>query len=954
MVIRDGLIEAIGADVAIPPDAVIKDMRGKTIYPGLIDIFTNYGLSAAPKKSGSSGQGEKSSNKNKGTNHWNKSVNSDKQAVELIKHNKKMAKALRGCGFTTVVAYPAEGIFKGSGALVQLNNDKINQSILSSNIAQAISFSKGKGFRSRSYPGSTMGCIALIRQTFLDAQWYQEAWTKFKKAPEGQNAPEVNSSLCSLKPYVNGLKPVIMETRDELEVLRAKKIADEFNLNMWILGSGYEYRRLQAIKNTNFKLILPLSFPKEPEVSTRESELNVELHELRHWDMAPENPGRITKVNIPFALTSTSLKKKSEFLSKLRIAVKRGLPANQALMALTETPAEWLQMSHILGSLEKGKLANFIITDGDLFKDKTKILDTWVSGQQFKISELPKVDIRGNWDLKITTKSKTDTGAIVISGKGKKLQAKLRLQNKKSKVKKVSLDDHLIMMIFPGDSSGIKGAARMTGVISKKTITGNGIWGDGDTFAWFAELTKPWKEKQDTTKPQPVKMADFPVVYPEGAFGNTAPPVQPEFLLIKNGTIWTSGPEGIVENGDLLIKNGKIIKIGKNLKAPSNATIINATGKHVSPGIIDAHCHVGITGGGNEATHAITSEVRIKDVINSDDINIYRQLAGGVTSVCTLHGSANPIGGTYAVIKLRWGTLPDEMVLFDAREGIKFALGENVKQSNWGSNPNPRYPQTRMGVMEIIRDAFMAAKDYRQEWKQYKKQSKKNKNLIPPLRNLRHEALLEVLDGKTIIHCHSYRQDEILAMMRLAEELGIKVDVFIHTFEGYKVAAELKKHGSMSTSSTDWWAYKMEADDGIPYNGALMYDQGIVVGYNSDSAELGRRLNTEAAKAVKYGNVPPEEALKFVTLNAAKHLFLEDRIGSLEKGKDADFAIWSHSPLSTYSKCEQTWVDGRKYFDLKQDAILRKKVSKERNTLIQKILCKSIKPEKQDNKGKNK
>jgi N-acetylglucosamine-6-phosphate deacetylase len=394
-----------------------------------------------------------------------------------------------------------------------------------------------------------------------------------------------------------------------------------------------------------------------------------------------------------------------------------------------------------------------------------------------------------------------------------------------------------------------------------------------------------------------------------------------------------------LENTDMLIEKGRIIKIGKKLAVPDNIKVIDADNKHLTPGLIDAHAHIATDGGVNESSQAITAEVRIKDILDCDDINIYRQLAGGVTTICTLHGSANPIGGTYAVIKLRWGAMPEKMLINDAKEGIKFALGENVKQSNW-TNPVPRYPQTRMGVMEIIEDAFRAALDYRQEWQIFRE--KDDPNLMPPRKILRYEKLLDILDRKTIIHCHSYRQDEVLAFLHLADTIGFKVAVFIHILEGYKIATELKNHGAMATTFSDWWTYKMEARDAIPFNGALMYNQGIIVSYDSDSAELARRLNTEAAKAVKYGNVPPDEALKFVTINPARQLFLENRIGSLEVGKDADFVIWSASPLSTFAKCEQTWIDGRKYFDIEEDQHLRDEMAYQKNVLIQKVLKQDI------------
>jgi len=366
--------------------------------------------------------------------------------------------------------------------------------------------------------------------------------------------------------------------------------------------------------------------------------------------------------------------------------------------------------------------------------------------------------------------------------------------------------------------------------------------------------------------------------------------------------------------------------------------VIDATGRHVTPGIIDAHSHLAIAGGVNEGTHALVSEVRIEDVIDPDDINIYRQLAGGTTMAMLIHGSANPIGGQTALVKLRWGETPERMIFDGQQQAIKFALGENVKQNYLPDQYARRYPRSRMGVEQFMADAFRAARDYRSRWKIYEEQRKKQPDLVPPRRDLRQEPLLEVLDGKRQVQCHSYRQDEILAMMRVAEREGFRVGLFIHVLEGYKVADELSRHGAFPTTFSDWWAYKFEVYDAIPYNGALMREQGLTVSFNSDNDELGRRLNLDAAKAVKYGGVPPEEALKFVTLNPAIQLGVASRVGSLEPGKDADFVIWSGSPLSVWSRCEQTWLDGRRYFDREEDLELRRIAESQRAALVQKIL----------------
>ncbi len=481
---------------------------------------------------------------------------------------------------------------------------------------------------------------------------------------------------------------------------------------------------------------------------------------------------------------------------------------------------------------------------------------------------------------------------------------------------------------------GYPGVVRMTANVAAQSLIGNGEWADGKTFVWSAKRTAPFTPEPDTSKPKTPEMASFPPVYPHGEFGRPDLPYLPDAVVVKNATIWTCGSNGKIENGDLVVKKGKIVEVGKGLKIPSDALVIDGTGKHVTPGLIDAHSHMAGTGGLNEAGQAISAEVRIGDVIDSDDISIYRALAGGLTTAHVMHGSANPIGGQCKVIKMRWGMPPDGLKFKGAPPTIKFALGENVKQSNWGDRYITRYPQTRMGVDQIMRDEFRAALDYEKAWKKFEKEG----SGMPPRRDLELDAILEILRGRRFIHCHSYRQDEILMLMRVAEDFGFKVQVFQHILEGYKVADIMAKHGVGGSSFSDWWAYKFEVYDAIPYNGALMYEQGVVVSFNSDSDELARRMNLEAAKAVKYGGVPEQDALKFVTLNPAKQLKVDHRVGSIEPGKDADFVVWSGNPLSTYSICEQTWIDGRKFFDVEEAHELYEQTQQQRAVLIQKAL----------------
>ena len=392
----------------------------------------------------------------------------------------------------------------------------------------------------------------------------------------------------------------------------------------------------------------------------------------------------------------------------------------------------------------------------------------------------------------------------------------------------------------------------------------------------------------------------------------------------------------------MIVRNGKIREIGPNLSTPRGYEVIDATDKHITAGIIDELCHIAICGGVNVASDAVTSEVRIADVVNPEDVNIYRALAGGTTAAQLLHGSANPIGGQAQVIKLRWGEDADGLKFKQAPPSIKFALGENVKQSNWGDEFTSRYPQTRMGVDTIVRDIMLRAREYEESFEKYDDLSRREKQTTaPPRRNYRMDALVEILSQQRFIHAHSYVASEILALMVLAEDFGFTIQTFTHILEGYKVADEMARHGASASSFSDWWAYKFEVFDAIPGNTCLMMDKGVNVSVNSDSGDLIRRLNTEAAKSINYCDMDPLEAIKMVTINPAKQLKIDEFTGSLAEDKDADFVIWNGNPLSIYSKVEQTWIEGRRYFDRQQDEANRQAIAMEKSELIQKILSDS-------------
>src|SRR6202161_4004617 len=435
----------------------------------------------------------------------------------------------------------------------------------------------------------------------------------------------------------------------------------------------------------------------------------------------------------------------------------------------------------------------------------------------------------------------------------------------------------------------------------------------------------------------------------------TPAPEAAPIILIQNATILTVS-HGTIEHGSILIKDGKIAEVGDSVKAPKDAQVIDANGQFVMPGIIDCHSHIAIDGNVNEGSISVSSIANTADVLNPDDVDIYRDLAGGVTTANILHGSANPIGGPTAVIKLRWGHPPAKLPFEGALPGIKFALGENPKHSNFGGRgTEARYPATRMGVEETLRRASAEARDYKAKWDDYDKRvSGGDKNAIPPRRDLRLDPLVEVLEGKRYVHAHCYREDEILMLLRVAKEFGFKIRTLQHVLEGYKVADEIAAAGTGASTFSDWWAYKVEAYDAIPYNAALMTRRGVIVSINSDDAEEATHLNQEAAKTMKYGGLSHDEALKLVTINPAIQLGIDKRVGSIDVGKDADLVIYNHDPLSAYAVVQQTLIDGRVYFDRARDIAERADREKEKKALIEKEKKAAAEKKPEDKKPEDK
>lgn len=953
LVVKDGKITAIGSGLKVPAGAVEVDCKGRFIYPSFIDIYADYGIPDV-QRSAAGGQSRMQQPQletaTKGAYGWNQAIKSDADAYRIFAVDEAKAKPLRDAGFGTVLTHIKDGIARGTGTVVTLADEKENYAIIKEKASAHYSFNKGTS--SQSYPSSMMGMIALLRQTYLDAQWY-----KTKPEKEGLNL--------SLKAWnENQDLPQIFEANDKWNNLRADRIGDEFGVQYIIKAGQNEYQRIKEMKATNATFIVPLNFPMAQDVEDPEAARFVSLDDLKHWEMAPANAAYFEKAGIPFCLTTADLRTVSQFWTNLRKAMTYGLSESKVMEALTKTPAMTLGIYDKVGSLDIGKIGNFLITNGPIFNEKTIVLQNWVQGIKYDVKE-DASSIAGSYTLNVTTPEGKETytldvksaSSVTMVGKDT-MNAKFSFDGKQVKINYAPMAKRQRPAMNNGqmpDSSrrgggGFAGrggamadqslpatATRLSGISSGTDWNGTGTDSLGNPLTWSASLLKLSEVKVEADKKKEVP-AIGKVIYPFEPFGwSEGEQPHQETILIKNATVWTNEKEGVLQNADVLIKNGKIAAVGKNL-TDATAKVIDGTGKHVTPGIIDEHSHIAAASI-NEGGQSVTSEVRIADNLNPDDINIYRQLSGGVTTSHILHGSANVIGGQTQLIKLRWGANDDDLKFKGWPGQIKFALGENVKRSNFSiPGGNNRYPDTRMGVEQVLIDAFTRAKDYQKAWKEYEaNKNKKGIVVVAPRRDLELDALVEILDKKRFITCHSYVQSEINGAMEVANKMGYTVNTFTHILEGYKVADKMLKHGSFASTFSDWWAYKMEVEDAIPYNAAIMQKVGLTVAINSDDAEMARRLNQEAGKIVKYGGVTEEEALKMVTLNPAKMLHVEDKVGSLKVGKDGDVVLWSDNPLSIYAKSLYTIVDGTIYFDRQKDEQMQLDVAAERLRLVRKM-----------------
>ncbi|HEX7118213.1 MAG TPA: amidohydrolase family protein [Longimicrobiales bacterium] len=807
VVVRDGVIAAVGDDVDVPSDAWVIDGAGLTVYPGLIDAFTTLGH---PERRGDGAGDEEQPHSwgpedRPGTFTW-------RSAAHGLDADDERLEQWREAGFTTALTTHADGLFPGQAALIDLAGNRARDMVVEPAVAQRINL------RDRSYSGyprALLGTFAYIKQLYLDARHYDRVWAAYERDPRGKTRPEYDRTLEPLR----SPQPVLFPGQDRKEILRAVRTADEIGAPVIVYGAQRAYQAVDVLAGSGTPALIDLDWPEPARNGDPEAE--PDLATLRAWEHAPSTPAKLHAAGVRFAFYTGGLDDPDDARESVRKAIDAGLPADAALRALTLAPAEILGVADRMGSIEAGKIANLVLADGDLFAPDTKIRTVIVDGRPFDIFQP-------------------------------------------------------------------------------------------------AERTADREDDDETAgKAAPVPMAD-----------DRGPYRDDPVTLIRNATILTVA-NGTIEGGDILIRNGKIAEVGQDIDAPRNATVVDATGMYVTPGIIDAHSHLAADAI-NEGSVAVSAMVRMKDVINPDDIGIYRSLAGGVTTINLLHGSANPIGGRNAVLKLRWGADAHEMIFEGAPKGIKFALGENTKRDR---NPD-RYPSSRMGVQDVIRQAFIDAREYMAAWEAYEEDG----DGVPPRRDLKLETLAEILRGERLVHAHSYRADEILQLLRLAEEFGFRIATFQHVLEGYKIADEIAAHGAGASTFSDWWAYKVEAYDAIPYNAALMTERGVVVSINSDSDEEIRHLNQEAAKSMKWGGLSETEALRLVTLNPAIQLRIDDRVGSIEVGKDADLVVWKGHPLSMDGVPQKTYVDGKLYFDIELDRQRWAAIRAEKEALMDKHL----------------
>ncbi len=874
VVIENGTITAVAEDAAIPAHAWVIDGEGLTVYPGLIDAMGSLPQPRRPP----GGPGAATPGGQRRRPDPDRALPRGpedrplttpwKRAADDLTLDAEAVEAWRKAGVTSIAARPGDGLFPGRMSLVRLGapgRDPEHQ-VIAPELAQVASLSSGGGFGS--YPGALMGRVAYFRQLLLDAAHYAAATAAYEADPSGWRRPEFDRTLAPLAAVASGEERILLPGSSAVEINRALRLGDELGLDFALYGGQEGYRLAGELADAGVAVLAFVDWPEPLPERDRDPDADRPLREILHERLAPTTPVELAEAGVQFALSSGGVNGADDFLAGVRRAIEGGLEPARALQALTRDAAAVHGLDDRIGTVAAGMAADLVLADGYPWQESTRVEAVFVDGVRYAVSDGEEAEDDGE-----------DGESAETGGAGAQ----------------------------ETESAGEPDEARPRG------RRGPGGRGGGPSEA-----------------PAPMRLAEVAEKYAEvagdGMVPMTGPYREDDVLAITGATILTMAGETI-ENGTVVVRDGRIARVGSGVRPPRGAHVIDADGGYVIPGIVDAHSHIATAGGVNEGSLAVTAMVRIEDVVDPTDIAIYRALAGGVTTINVLHGSANPIGGQNQVLKLRWGQDADALRFEGAPPGIKFALGENPKRSrSFGQGPR-RYPATRMGVLDVIREAFTEAAEYRDAWARHRAAEAAGERSRPPARDLELEALVEILEGERLVHAHSYRADEILQLLRLAEELGFRIATLQHVLEGYRVADEIAAHGAGASTFSDWWAYKVEAYEAIPHNSALMTDRGVLVSVNSDDAEEMRHLNHEAAKAVKWGGLSDDAALALVTINPARQFGIDDRVGSIEVGKDADLVIYDRHPLSSYAVVQTTLVDGKVYFDRELDRLRREQLA---------------------------
>lgn len=896
ILIVDGRIAAVGVDVPTPPGARVVDGAGLTAYAGFIDAFSRSGVTT-PKPT--------AADERRIEDQFHSYAEDPRAAIEQANRNGIFARrrveevvdiqedtfdGARRAGFTAALLAPPQAVMGGEAALVQLGDLPLRRSVLRSGVAQTASFAPpGRhAIRERGrWPATTFGVIAHWRQTMLDAQWFRELRDYRERQPDSQLDIPDDQDLARLERTLTGRTPVAWEADSQDEILRALNLSGEFGVRPLLVGARDAYKCLEQLKAAGAPLILSLQLPEKPRdfKLSAEALFGKEEDESRtllpsKWNKRPFEPAAaydaakrqrdeelrnalaVEKAGLTWCLAGMNVKP-ADWLEQVRALIEAGLPEDVALRAMTISPARMFGAEAELGTIAVGKRANLTVLTAPLGDKRGKVRWVYIGGRQFE------------------------------SDAGKK--------DRKEKDKQGEDE--------PEEKQAATRPASAPAAASQP-----------------APATRPQSAPASGPASRPAGALDDVLLHRPDWPLETDADRAPGFstggrVLLKNAYVITVSGEDL-PSASILIEDGKIKALGQDLSAPPGITSIDLNGYVVMPGVIDPHSHIQLDSV-NEWSQSITCEVRCADVVRSYDLDAYRALAGGCTTIHAMHGSANTIGGQCVLLKLKHGKTAAEMIIRDAPRTVKFATGENVTRSGRPRRmpedchcepPVRRFPATRMGVETTMRRALSAGRRYATERAAAEQARRAGRPTPPVRRDLRLEALADILAGRIFVNCHCYRADEILRLLSVAEDFGIRIANLHHCLEAYRIMPEVLRHGAGTCTFSDWWAYKVEAYEAIPYNAGMLLRAGIGSTIKSDSADLMRHMPLEAAKCMKYSGLTPNEALRLITLNAARQFELEGRIGSIEVGKDADLAVYDGHPLDTYSKCVLTLIEGEPYF----------------------------------------